>query len=230
VSLEPLPSATVVVLRSAANDIEVLLLQRTSRRDAKKVGAWVFPGGKVDDADRRAGDPTPADVARRAAVRELHEEAGLVIEDSQLLPFSRWITPEISPKRFDTWFFVAVIDGEPEVRVDGSEIARHRWITPSEALEARQRGEISLAPPTFVTLHGIAGYTDCQQARSGLASGTFITFRPQVCSTEEGPCMLYPGDAGYKSREPAREGPRHRLWALEQGWRYERDDEATASL
>jgi hypothetical protein len=35
--------------------------------------------------------------------------------------------------------------------------------------------------------------------------------------------MLYPGDAGYDDRDPARGGPRHRLWTLPDGWRYEFD-------
>ena len=229
-SQEPLPSATVVVLRAAATGIEVLLLQRAARPGAEKAAPWVFPGGKVDEADRTGTEDSDAAVARQAAVRELHEEAGLALDPESLLPFSRWVTPEISPKRFDTWFFVAEFEISQPVQVDGVEIGRHRWMSPLEALAARQRGEIDLAPPTFVTLATVAAYETCNEARSGLASGPFITFRPQVCRTERGPCMLYPGDAGYAARDPAREGSRHRLWALESGWRYERDDEAMASL
>ncbi len=229
-SQEPLPSATVIVLRAAEAGIEVLLLQRAARPDAKKDPPWVFPGGKVDDADRSGANDSETTVARRAAVRELHEEAGLAIDPESLLPFSRWVTPEISPKRFDTWFFVAELEVAQPVQVDGVEIGRHRWMSAPEALAAKQRGEIDLAPPTFVTLVTVAAYANCREARSGLASGPFITFRPQVCRTERGPCMLYPGDAGYAARDPEREGSRHRLWALESGWRYERDDEAMASL
>ncbi len=192
-SQEPLPSATVIVLRAAEAGIEVLLLQRAARPDAKKDPPWVFPGGKVDDADRSGANDSETTVARRAAVRELHEEAGLAIDPESLLPFSRWVTPEISPKRFDTWFFVAELEVAQPVQVDGVEIGRHRWMSATEALAAKQRGEIDLAPPTFVTLVTVAAYANCREARSGLASGPFITFRPQVCRTERGPCMLYPG-------------------------------------
>ena len=38
----------------------------------------------------------------------------------------------------------------------------------------------------------------------------------------EGACLLYPGDAGYEASETGRAGPRHRLWMLPDGWRYER--------
>ena len=48
-----------------------------------------------------------------------------------------------------------------------------------------------------------------------------VTFRPRICRTPDGACMLYPGDAGYEAGDPDAPGPRHRLWALASGWRYE---------
>ena len=44
-------AATLVVLRQAQEGIEVLLLRRAERGDQNS-GAWVFPGGLVDPADR----------------------------------------------------------------------------------------------------------------------------------------------------------------------------------
>ena len=95
-SEEPKPSGTVVVVRDR-DALEVLLLQRTPREG--KPGPWVFPGGKVDAADRDVGSSAEQD-ARRAAVREASEEAALELPASSLVPIARWITPAISPKRF----------------------------------------------------------------------------------------------------------------------------------
>ena len=50
---ELLPAATVVLLRDADRGPELLLLQRSPRKG--KPGPWVFPGGKVDPADRVPG-------------------------------------------------------------------------------------------------------------------------------------------------------------------------------
>src|SRR5512145_1879842 len=146
---EPKPSGTVVVLRDAGASLELLLLQRATREGTP--GPWVFPGGKVEARDRRAGDPDLFD-ARRAAVREAAEEAGLALDPDALVAISRWITPEISPQRFDTWFFLAQVEPGVRVRIDGAEMSDHRWLAPEAALAAHHEHAIRLAPPTFVTV------------------------------------------------------------------------------
>nr|MDJ0789820.1 NUDIX hydrolase [Myxococcota bacterium] len=185
-----------------------------------KPGMWVFPGGKVESHEHDAADERVG--ALRAAVRETHEEAGLRLEPSGLVTISRWITPEVSPKRFDTWFFLGVAGGEQQVQVDGGEIVDHRWVTPESALEAHHRGEARLAPPTFVTVTWLLAYRKAEEAHGALGEADLVTFRPRICPTPEGACMLYPGDAGYEAGDPGAAGARHRLWALEEGYRYER--------
>lgn len=84
----PRPAATTVVARPAPEGFEVLLLERplTTRFAA---GAFVFPGGVVDDddADPRWADLLP-DVPDAepgpcvAAIRELFEETGILLGDA----------------------------------------------------------------------------------------------------------------------------------------------------
>jgi glyoxylase-like metal-dependent hydrolase (beta-lactamase superfamily II)/8-oxo-dGTP pyrophosphatase MutT (NUDIX family) len=89
----PRAAATIVVVRDGANGIEVLLSRRAERGDHNS-GAWVFPGGIVDAADRQAHDVCAGidDAAASArlglpangldyyiaAVRECFEESGLL--------------------------------------------------------------------------------------------------------------------------------------------------------
>lgn len=91
----PRPASTVVVLRDAADGPEVFLVRR-HEGTAFMGGAHVFPGGRVDDADRD-GDASwcdgvehaaaqLADIDRGeaiayhiAAARELFEEAGVLL-------------------------------------------------------------------------------------------------------------------------------------------------------
>ena len=93
----------------------------------------------------------------------------------QLVYLSHWTTPEVARKRFATWFFLAVLEEDQEVIVDGGEIAHHRWVTPEVAL-AELRDEdhpFRLMPPTFVSLVDIAPFSCCQDARAGIASRPF---------------------------------------------------------
>jgi 8-oxo-dGTP pyrophosphatase MutT (NUDIX family) len=214
------PAATVVVVRDGSRGLELLLLER--RPDAEgRAGPSVFPGGRVEPVDGLGGADGDA-AFRRAAVREARVEAGLELGPDALLPISRWITPELSPRRFDTWFFLSSLDASTPVRVDGSEIVRHRWLAPREAIEAHQRSELRLAPPTFVTVSWLLEADSAARARELLAPAPLVTFRPRICKVPEGACMLYPGDAGYAAGEPETQGPRHRLWAVAGSWRYER--------
>lgn len=215
----PKPSATVVVVRDARTQLEVLLLERNTGKNI-----WVFPGGKLDAEDGRvdvARDWEPA--GRRAAVREAREEAGLHLDAASLIPISRWITPEIAKKRFDTLFFLSRVDANAAVEVDGGEIASHRWFAPDRALAAHHAREIRLAPPTFVTVSWLSAHASAARALDELGRGPLLTFRPRICAVEDGACILYPGDAGYEAGDPERPGPRHRLWSLPSGLRYERD-------
>jgi 8-oxo-dGTP pyrophosphatase MutT (NUDIX family) len=216
-SSEPRPSATVVVVRDA-DGLEVLLMERNRGR-----GAWVFPGGKLDAADGPLDSGAWEASARRAAVREAREEAALSLDAGDLVPISRWITPDLAPKRFDTLFFAACVGSDVDVRPDGGEMRSHRWWSPGDALAAHHRDEIQLAPPTFVTISWLLDHSRSRDALESLGAAELITFRPHICKTSAGQtCILYPGDAGYESFEPEREGSIHRLWMVSEGWRYER--------
>lgn len=215
---EPLPSGTVVVLRDA-DALELLLLRRRGREG--KPGPWVFPGGKVEPPDRRGADSDEA-AALRAAVRECREESGLVLDCAELVPISRWVTPAISPRRFDTWFFAARVGADAAVRVDGQEMDEHCWIAPAEALRAHREERLRLAPPTFVTVAWLEEFASASEALRSLPVRIPPPFHPRIHRTDGGACMLYPGDAGYAAGALECEGPRHRLWAVGASWRYER--------
>jgi len=217
----PKPSATVVVVRDAPTGLELLLLQRSPRKDGKP-GPWVFPGGKIEPQDHRESGDDLA-IARRAAVRETHEEAGLALPSTELVPISRWITPDIAPRRFDTWFFLGAAQPDHAVRVDGGEICDHRWLPPQQALEAHVAREVRLAPPTFVTVTWLTQYSHARAAITELGAEPLLTFRPKIFPIEGGACILYPGDAGYDADDPELLGARHRLWSLGGEYRYERE-------
>ncbi|MGZ4675777.1 MAG: NUDIX hydrolase [Acidimicrobiia bacterium] len=214
-----IPAATVILLRDATDGLETLMLRRNSKLAFG--GMWVFPGGRVDAADHvDAADAF--DAARRAAVREAMEESDLAVAIDEMVALSHWTPPPQTPKRFATWFFVAPAPAGA-VTIDDGEIHEHRWVSPTDALALRDAGEIELAPPTFVTLHTLAGAATVADALAIAAGREPDVFVTRIAVTDEGLVTLWAGDAGYESGDAAIAGPRHRLVMAEGGWRYERD-------
>ena len=217
------PAATVVLIKDSEKGVETLLLRRSKKLDFVG-GAWVFPGGRIDPTDYPNDRPDDMEsAARRAAVREAGEEAGIRIDPGDLVYFSHWTTPEESPKRFNTWFFIAVVKSM-SVRVDGSEIHEYMWMKPSEALESQRAGRIQLMPPTVVTLQELSGFNRVAAVLDYFRSSPPARFLPQIVIMPGGVCSLYQGDAGYDTKDPDKPGPRHRFWMMDSGWRYEKSD------
>ena len=189
---KPRLAATIILLRGGSETLELLLVKRNP--EARFMGGvWVFPGGAVD---RDEGDDDAA--LRTAAVRELDEEAGIVLDDAgALVPFSRWITPAEVKTRFDTWFFLAPAPDGAEPQIDGEEAVDSGWFTPNGALEAHKSGKILLVFPTIKTLEQIAAF-DSADALVEHAHGKEIRpIQPKVVMGGETARILLPGEPGY---------------------------------
>ena len=210
---DDLPVAgTAVILRDAPGGPEVLLVRRPIR--GSFAGAWVFPGGMVEQEDRRT-DADEIEDACRAALRETAEEAGLELD--LLVPLSCWVPPESIPKRVRTWFFLAADPGGDVVVAEG-EVVEARWFAPAAALTAHEAGEISLVPPTWRTLHGLRDAGSAEEAFARARNADPVLFRTRFQPTETGTLFFWDADelAGGGT------GARDRLIAEPPAWRYER--------
>lgn len=222
--VEPVfPAATIVLVRDGREGLETLLLQR-SKAVRHMGGMWVFPGGRVDEADYPA-DRDDYGAALNAAIRETREEAGLEIGVDQLVYLSHWTTPEGAKKRFATWFFLAILEDDQDVTVDGGEIADHRWVRPEVALAelADEEHPFRLMPPTFVSLVDIAPFAVCAQAKAGISARRPFVYAPRMVFVEDGICFLYEGDAGYEQESLDIDGPRHRVYMVNNQLDYVRE-------
>ena len=101
------------------------------------------------------------------SLAELLARRGLVLRADLLRPWSRWITPVIEPRRFDTRFFAAALPAGQRTRDVGGEAAEVAWLQPGDALAAGKHGEIRLFPPTAVTLSELAECGDLDTVLSG---------------------------------------------------------------
>ena len=141
-------ASTVVLLRDGASSLEVLLMQRHTKSGFMG-GAYVFPGGKVDDADcflpdtnestyisaleRLDNTPgTSPSLARKmgflvAACREVYEESGLVL-GADLIPR---IVQESHSESSESRSFTELLIEVDMFKAIGSLNYFAHWVTPS---------------------------------------------------------------------------------------------------
>jgi len=188
----PRQAATVILLRGGAEALEVLLVRRTPKARFMG-GVWVFPGGAVDTTE---GD---GDAAHRiAAIRELQEEAAIVLDDADaLVKFSRWITPPEVRIRFDTHFFLAPAPAGQEPRVDGDECVDWGWVAPGAALDAATRDEIELVFPTIKHLEQLAPFGSAAELLAFARGREVRPVEPQIVGAGETARVVLPGEPGY---------------------------------
>jgi 8-oxo-dGTP pyrophosphatase MutT (NUDIX family) len=168
--------------------------------------AGVLLAGPLEEADRTVGDgsltgvvETVGDVsaedweADRAAVQareltmtELLSRRRLRLRDDLLFPWARWITPEVEPKRFDTWFFVALLPQAQTARDVSGEADRTTWISPAAA------DGLAMLPPTRSMLNDIAAYQEVAEVVAAARRRDAATpVMPRVELTEDGGALLH---------------------------------------
>jgi len=167
-------AATVVLLREGSDGVQTYLMRR-ARTMAFAPGMHVFPGGRVDDIDRVAGEglaaddfPFDVDAARAGAdesqlralvacaIREVEEETGVALDAASLALIDHWVTPEAETHRYDVRFFAAVVPEGQDASPRGTEADAAAWMSPDGTLQAHRSGAMPMLPPTVAVLEFLA--------------------------------------------------------------------------
>ncbi len=212
-----------MLIRDADAGPEVLLLKR-NKALLFAGGVWVFPGGALDPEDWQAagrdGEQDEERAARIAAAREAEEEAGLVVDPDTMVQISHWTTPVAEPKRFYTWFFLALVPERGDVAIDGGEIHEYQWLSVRDAVEHHEAGKLAMFPPTIMTLRALLGYMSAEDALIGMAARDPYRVLPVFASTQDPIQVMFEGDAGYDSGDAEQDGPQHRAQLIDGCWHY----------
>lgn len=204
-AVEPKPAATVVLLRDAAQGMEVLLLKR-HRSSGFVPGAYVFPGGRTDAAD---GDPELMQHALHfretsvpsffwfAAVREAFEETGVLLaRDAR----EAWVPDTHSSEAMQQMRLRLLDDGATlldvlracDCRIDFSDVVYFaHWITPlAEPRRYDTRFFAAGVPPGRTVQADAREMTDAlwltpAQALARFAEGTLPMVFPTVKTLEQ---------------------------------------------
>lgn len=94
-------------------------------------------------------------LSREQSLAELLLRRGLVLRSDLLAVKAHWVTPEFEPRRYDTWFFAALL---PEGQIpddDTSEADVADWVVPAALLEEYAAGSAGMLPPTTVSVESV---------------------------------------------------------------------------
>ena len=136
---------------------------------------------------------------RRLHFADLLAERELTLRSDLLLPWSRWITPEFEPRRFDTYFFAALLPAGQRTRDVSGEADQTEWVRPDGGGRPAHAAEITMLPPTLITLQQVAAAGDLAgvaraaarpaggRRRCGPGWSSPPTARPASCWTDRRP-------------------------------------------
>ncbi len=165
-------------------------------------------------------------------LRELVAQGGWRLRFSSLHPWSRWITPELMKKRYDTLFFLAVMPEGQSCRPDAHETLEGVWVSPLRALRLNLSGDLPLSPPTLVTLQQLLPFNRLDALLTAALSRRWaMPTMPRLVALPQGVLILEPWDPAYRlgivSFDPQRlaaavleaGAPFSRLWHSRGVWR-----------
>ena len=74
-------------------------------------------------------------------------ELGVVPDIWCLREWSNWLTPVSMGRRFDTMFYMCILDDQPYIEHDEKETSDAVWSSPKQLLLNHARSKLWLAPP-----------------------------------------------------------------------------------
>lgn len=149
------------------------------------------------DARRWADHRRAVDTGSRRLV-EVCEQEDLRLAVGTMFYFGHWITPEGSPRRYDTRFFIAAAPERQTPAHDDHEVIANEWVRPAEALSRVDTGELTMMPPTVACLRAIERFTTTDDALAAAAEVVDVpAILPRLVKVDGGVRIALPGDPHY---------------------------------
>ena len=189
----------------AAEPVAARAFAVASLREALEEAAILPVTGDTLDGTSAAALRTEIATPGGPSLSRALRERGLVLDTGRLEALSRWVTPVMESKRFDTRFYVLAMPANQHGAHDELETTGSFWATPEEILARWEAGEVQLAPPTSWTIGLFTGAADLDDAFAVARRSALSPIRP--CFVNDGGQMvlvlagdpLYPEAAGEAS-------------------------------
>lgn len=131
-------------------------------------------------------------------LRDMAETEGLDYALDTLVPFAHWITPDVMPKRFDTWFFLAPAPADQIGVHDGSESVESEWVGAQAALDDWEAKTRTIVFATRMQLVKLARSNTVAEALATAKRETVVDVMPVLDKTSFAePHLRIPAEAGY---------------------------------
>jgi 8-oxo-dGTP pyrophosphatase MutT (NUDIX family) len=127
-------------------------------------------------------------ISRASSLGQVLAGNGLVLRSDLIAAKAHWLTPVFEPRRFDTWFFAALMPSHQLADGDTSEADEAGWVVPDDLLREYAAGSALMLPPTVVCV---------EQIRDAGSAAEFVMhteelplIMPEVVEGPSGPAMV----------------------------------------
>lgn len=166
-------------------------------RETFEESGVLLAGTSADDvvADT-TGDDWETDrealVSRELALTDFLNRRGLVLRADLLGVWDAWLTPIFEPKRYRTWFFVALLPEGQRTRDVSTESSSVTWLPARVAALRADAGELALMPPTYLTSLEIGTHETPAEVLAVASGRSVEMFTPSVEPLGEGWTLSMP--------------------------------------
>jgi hypothetical protein len=123
---------------------------------------------------------------------EFLNRRGLVLRTDLLGTWDGWLTPVFEPKRYRTWFFVALLPEGQRTRDVSSESSEVTWLPAREAAAGADAGEVLMLPPTYLTCLEIGVFDEPADVLAAADDRSVEMFTPTVEPLDDGYTLSMP--------------------------------------
>lgn len=108
---------------------------------------------------------------------DIIKKANITFNMDNIVPFARWVTPRMYPRRFDTRFFLAKAPMGQVATPDGVEAVDLKWVSPLEFIEQQRE---NMMFPTIMNLKLLAEASNVEDAFEQSIKRKIITVEPEI--------------------------------------------------
>lgn len=175
----------------------IAAMRETLEETGLAIGFTRLDGHPITQQDAALARAT---LTQTTSLAPMLKQMGWRIEPHTLTPFARWL-PRL-PRPYDTRFYLADLGtGAVSLSADRRESESLFWITPQEALQRANAGDLSIIFPTRRNLERLAQFADFAQTRAHALATPLTTITPAIIERNGASWLTIPEGLGYPVTE-----------------------------